>query len=185
MTRKKDGEELDAPSYDDFPDSRLVFLFGSITEKSVRDTITRLFLLSEQSLTPIKLIVSTYGGSVDEAIALHDAIKLCPAPVHTLGIGKIMSAGCLVLASGHHGERAMTRNSRLMYHAGYDSAHGDVLDHQIALVEFKRTEKVFDQLVADALSRTVDDVQSIYKDRIDVYMTAKKAKQWGFIDKVL
>src|SRR4051812_38599097 len=79
---------------------RIVYLSGEVNEHTIANVIVQLLSMANQSNKPIHLVVSTYGGSVDEMFSLYDAIKFLPCPVHTIGLGKIMSAGVLLLASG-------------------------------------------------------------------------------------
>lgn len=164
--------------------SRTVFLMGDVTETLVRGVIRDLLRLSElDSHKPIYLVVSTYGGSLDEAFALYDAMRLCAAPVRTIGLGKIMSAGCLILSAGEKGNRIIGKHARLMYHAGYDVNGGDLLSQEVNLAEFRRMEKQYDQAVARETGHTLKQVQALYwKNRVDRYMTAQESCAFGFAD---
>lgn len=178
-------DPTDSPHDDS--ESRIVFMTGDVNETLVKSVMEKLFELAESNATkPIHLIVNTYGGSVDETFALYDAMRIIPAPVHTVGLGKIMSAGCLILAAGVKGERKMGRNSRLMYHAGFEVAHGDIFAVENHLVEFKRTERLYDELTAKECNRTVEEVEALYKPaRLDKYMDAAAALAFGFVDKIV
>lgn len=186
---KNDLEESDdTPPHEcppEEPESRTLFLVGDVTESSIKTVIHGLFSLSEKSLEPIYLIINTYGGSVDEALALYDAMKIVPAPVRTVGLGKVMSAGCLILAAGEHGHRKMGRQSRMMFHAGYESTGGDIFMHENNLKEFQRTERQYDELVAKETGQSLSKVRALYlPKRLDRYMTAPQCLKFGFIDEL-
>ena len=88
--------------------NRIVMLAGEINENSVAQTIGQLTMLSQQDcIKPIHFMLNTYGGSLDDMFALYDTIKFIQCPIHTIGLGKIMSAGVLLLAAGNKGNRLL------------------------------------------------------------------------------
>lgn len=169
-------------------ESRIIFLTGYVEEPLIKAVMERIFVLAEQDvLKPINLIVNTYGGSVHEAFALYDTMKIvAPMPIHTIGLGKIMSAGCLLLAAGAKGHRYMGKNAVLMYHAGVEFSAGDVFQQEVNLAEFKRTERQYDELFAKETKKTLKQVEALYKpDRKDNYMTAQQCLNFGIVDKLI
>jgi len=183
----EDADDSDDGDDGDESESRTLFLIGDVEEKTVKSVITGLFRLAEVDLLkPIYLVVNTYGGEVDEAFALYDAMQFCPAPVRTIGLGKVMSAGCLILAAGQKGHRMLGEYSRLMYHAGWDNVGGDIVQQETKLHEFKRTERLYDSLLATETGHTLEEVEALYKPhRLDRYMDASEALAFGFVDKLI
>ena len=51
--------------------SRIVFLHGDVTENAISVVIAQLLHLANVNHNPIHLVVSTYGGSVDELSLIH------------------------------------------------------------------------------------------------------------------
>src|SRR5690349_11011611 len=86
-------------------DSRIVMLHGDVTEYSISQVMAHIMHLASNSNKPIKLIVSSYGGSVHEMFGLIDLIRTISCPVHTIAFGKIMSAGTVITAAGAKGHR--------------------------------------------------------------------------------
>ena len=54
----------------------------------------------EDELEPIKFVLSTHGGEASEMFSIYDVMKSVEkeCPIHTAGIGKVMSSGVLELA---------------------------------------------------------------------------------------
>lgn len=182
----KESDDDDMASESDL-ESRNVYLVGDVEEALIKSVVKRIINLAEVDADkPIRLIINTYGGVVDDALALYDVMKFSPAPIHTLGLGKIMSAGCLILAAGEHGERRMGRNARFMYHAGYETHEGDIFSHEIALAELKRTERQYDALFAKECGKTIKQVEALYlPQRKNNYMDAAATKKFGVVDKLV
>ena len=105
---------------------RVVGLYGDIDERKARETLSGLLVLHHSGKSgeegsevwePMDMIISTYGGSADDMFALYDIMRGIrqTSEIHTLGLGKVMSAGVLLLAGGTKGR--FTRNS--CYHTRF------------------------------------------------------------------
>ena len=183
---KSSPRNVDITAKDD--DDRTVYLVGDVDESLIKDVIERIVTLSEKGpMKPIYLIINTFGGEVDDAFALFDVMKFVAAPIRTVALGKVMSAGCLILAAGEKGRRKMGANARLMYHAGWEIATGNVWEMRISLREFERMEDQYDKLFADETKMTLDQVKLLYADRqiIDRYILPEECLKLGIIDEII
>ncbi len=166
-------------------DSRNVFLHSDVSENSVSNVIAQMLHLAETSRDPIHLIVSTYGGSADEMFGLYDTIKLLPCPVHTVGLGKVMSAGVLLLASGTKGRRLMGARSRIMVHSVSAGIYGNVFDIENETRELRRLHDLMVSSLVEETKMTRKQVERILDPKLDVYLTPDEAIKLGIIDKVI
>jgi ATP-dependent Clp protease protease subunit len=119
---------------------------------------------------------------------LYDAIKYVQevgCPVHTIGLGKIMSAGVLLLACGTQGHRQIGENASVMYHLGRAEADGDIFEMRNSMKELERLDKLANDLLATNTNMTVDDIEKMLKERQDVYLTAEQAVELGVADAIL
>jgi ATP-dependent Clp protease protease subunit len=166
--------------------SRTIFLIGDIDEEIIKVTAERLITLSELDYRkPINLIINTNGGSVEDTFMLYDLIKYVPTPIHTVGLGKIMSAGCLLLASGEKGKRLIGKNARLMYHVGTSEHEGNIFEIRSHLEAFERQEKQYDKLFAFETGMTLENVEKLYNKHgptMDTYITPSQAIKLGIVD---
>lgn len=167
------------------PSSRTVYFVGDVTEELVKHTIVQIIALAEDKpKEPIFLVISTFGGDVYNCFALYDVLKLVTCPIHTIGLGKIMSAGCVLLAAGDH--RRIGANASIMYHAVWSGHVGNQWEQTVALAEHVRQSKQMDALVAFETNQTVEAVEALYaKDRVDKYMTPEEAVAFGFADEII
>lgn len=161
---------------------RIVVLHGDVNEHTISHVIVQLLQLANQNHKPIHLVISTYGGSVDEMFSLYDTIKFLPCPVHTIALGKVMSAGVLLLASGVKGKRFIGRSARIMIHPISGGVYGNVFEAMNEVKEHERLQK----LMADALLKetkmTVDEIDKIMKAGHDCYLTPEEAIKMGIVD---
>ena len=91
----------------------------------------------------MQFIISTHGGLVSEMFAVYDIMRVCREEtiITTLGLGKVMSAGVLLLAAGTKGVRQVGANCQIMIHSlraeqgGYISTMENDLEHLKELEE--------------------------------------------------
>ncbi len=165
---------------------RIVYLSGDVNEHSISSVITSLLSLANQdSKSPINLIVSTYGGSVDEMFSLYDVMKFLPCPVHTVGLGKIMSAGVLLMSAGKKGKRSIGKNARVMIHPISSGNFGNIIEMVNEVDELKRMQtQMFDALLKETkLSK--DKLNTIMGKGHDFYLSSKEAIEFGIADKII
>jgi ATP-dependent Clp protease protease subunit len=166
-------------------DDRLVVLHGEVNEHSISSVVVQLLHLANQNHKPIHLVISTYGGSVDEMFSLYDTIKFLPCPVHTIALGKVMSAGVLLLASGVKGKRMIGRSARIMIHPISGGVLGNVFE---AMNEMKEFERLQDLMVSALMAETKmkrEDIDKLMKAGHDFFLTPEQAVEMGIVDRII
>jgi len=164
---------------------RRIFLHGDVSEDTIGTAIRGLYLLSDfDDKKLITLSVSSYGGSLDEAFALHDVTRTIHAPVSTVALGKCQSAAPLLVACGKPGERYATENTMFMLH---DAKVYDVEgEHPSNLAAWAEATEVTMKRYAALLSQyTLKDKRHwtrIFAHKKDTFFTAQEALDWGLVD---
>lgn len=179
-----DAQELEAMSMSQPADVRIVMLHGDVNERSITNAIVQLLYLANQNHKPIHLIVSTYGGSIDEMFSLYDTIKFLPCPVHTVALGKVMSAGVLLLAAGTKGKRLIGPSARIMIHPVSGGAIGNVFE---IMNESKEAQRMHDLLVTSLMAETKmtkTQIDKIMRSGHDYHLVAEEAIKLGIVDKL-
>jgi ATP-dependent Clp protease protease subunit len=165
---------------------RIVFLSGDVNEHSISTIITQLISLANQNPTfPIYLIISTYGGSIDEMFSLYDTIKFLPCPVHTIALGKVMSAGVLLLSAGVKGKRLIGKNARIMIHPVSTTIGGNIFQVMNDSQESQRLQMLMVESLAKETRMTREHVQEIMIKGHDHYVTPMEAVTLGIVDKII
>lgn len=184
---KKNNSEIAIQSIaiDSGDGSRLVVLHGDVNESSISMVVGQMLHLASINRKPIHLVISTYGGSVDEMFTLYDTIKFIPCPVHTIALGKVMSAGVLLLASGTKGKRMIGKSARIMIHPVSGGVSGNVFE---VINDTKEHKRLQDQMV-DAIVRetksTRAQVEKIMSSGHDYYLLPEQAIKMGIVDKII
>ncbi|HYD90348.1 MAG TPA: ATP-dependent Clp protease proteolytic subunit, partial [Flavobacterium sp.] len=109
------------------------------------------------------------------------------APISTIGVGKIYSAGAFILAAGTKGKRYMFKNAEVMIHGLQcsfpevplsDQADSTIYYNYLENLN-KRILKILSKHTGQSISKITDD------SKRDLYLDAKAAKRYGIIDKIL
>ena len=95
-----------------FENDRVLHLYDEVNPSTIssisKDLISVLESDEKQSWTicnyerpPIKLVINSYGGSVDDMFGLIDVILTSKTPIYTYCTGYAMSAGAMIFLAGH------------------------------------------------------------------------------------
>lgn len=166
-------------------ESRIVVLHGEVTEQLISNVIVQLLTLASMNKRPIHLVVSTYGGSVDEMFSLYDTIKIIPCPVHTVALGKVMSAGVLLLAAGDKGSRLIGRSTRIMMHPVSGGMSGNIFELLNETGELKKMHKALVKALSKETKMSPDEIEKIMNKGHDYYINAEEAVKLGIVDKIV
>lgn len=178
---------------------RIISLYGEIDEDQCSEISFSLIALSEmgplyqtdESEEPrgerIKLLISTPGGSASDMLSVYDAMRIVKplCDIETVGLGKVMSAGVLLLAAGSKGHRKIGQNCRVMIHGVAAGAGGHVHSLENELEEIKYTQEQYIKLLARETDMTVSYIKKLINKKINVYLTATEAVELGIADEVV
>ena len=84
-----------------FFQTRAIYLWGVVDDKSAKDVVTKLLLLeADKPGEEIKFYISSPGGSVTSGMVIYDMMKLISSPVSTICMGLAASMGSILLSAG-------------------------------------------------------------------------------------
>jgi len=168
------------------PDNqRIVMLHGDVTEYSISQVMGHIIHLASLSTKPIKLIVSSYGGSVHEMFGLIDLIRTLECPIHTVALGKIMSAGTVITAAGAKGHRLIGVSTRVMLHSLSGGAVGTLFQMENEVKNACNEQETITKMLLRDTSLTKKQLDDIMKQGHDHYYTAHEAVKLGIADRVV
>jgi ATP-dependent Clp protease protease subunit len=167
---------------------RDIYLIGDIEKDSARSAIERLRELANDSRKPINLYINSAGGNVTDGLALHDAIQHIAQrgiDVTVVVQGMAYSMGSVVLQAASPGRRLAFPHSWIMIHepakwAGWQSTTA-------AAHHLDRLKQMQAQIYQILAARSGKPLRQIIRDtrRVDFYLDAWKAKEYGLIDEVI
>ncbi len=174
-------------SYDIFSrllKERIIFLNGEVNDTTASLVVAQLlFLEAEDADKDIQLYINSPGGSVTAGFAIYDTMNYIKSDVSTICIGMAASMGAFLLAAGQNGKRFALPNSEIMIHQPLGGAKGQSVDVQIYANRLIRTRDEINRILSEKTGQPIEVVQKD-TDR-DNFMSAKEAKDYGLIDKVI
>tara|TARA_Y100000310_G_C20618552_1_gene781987 strand:- start:288 stop:926 length:639 start_codon:yes stop_codon:yes gene_type:complete len=184
---------------------RTLSVYGDIEESKCSDIVNVLMYLKDNALVPaltdpedpesevvinsrpINMIVSTYGGSSAEMFSVYDTMRLVKetCDIKTVGLGKVMSAGVLLLAAGTKGKRKIGANCRVMIHNVMGGSHGMLSNLENDIEEIKWSQANYIKCLAAETKLTQARLRKMLKRNMDVYLSAEQAVEFGIADEII
>ena len=163
---------------------RIIFLDTEVNDASASVIVAQmLFLEAEDPEKDIQFYINSPGGSISAGMAIYDTMNYIKCDVSTMCMGMAASMGAFLLAGGTKGKRFALPHSRVMIHQPLGSASGQASDIEIEATEILKLRTELYQILADRTGKPFDTIAK-NADR-DYWMTAKEAKDYGIIDKVI
>tara|TARA_A100001015_G_scaffold176732_1_gene196510 strand:- start:157 stop:837 length:681 start_codon:yes stop_codon:yes gene_type:complete len=186
-------------------DIRTINLYSDITEKVCADVVSALFYFKDTAVSlelenpddpesevigvsrPVTMVVSTLGGSAIDMFSVYDTMRLTKTvcDINTIGMGKVMSAGVLLLASGTKGRRKIGANCRVMIHGVAGGFGGNLTTMENEIEEIKWIQERYIELLAVETNLTKRQLKKMIRRQVDVYLSAEQAVKFGIADEII
>lgn len=186
-------------------DSRMIGLFGEVEENKAAQLIAMMLDLAEDAeveieetvgegeeaktevrteALPIEFLLSTPGGSADDMFAIYDIMRVVKekCPIQTFGLGKVMSAGVLLLASGTKGQRKIGKNCRVMIHSVIGGTSGSFHNLENEMEEMRYMQEAYLRALSDESNMSVAQLKKMINRKVNVYLSAEEAVKLGIAD---
>mgnify|MGYP003138041554 CR=1 FL=1 len=184
---------------------RTISLYGDVTEDTAKDLVAGLWYLKETAKTeeledpmdpesptkevirPAEFIISTNGGNADDMFSIYDTMTYCQneMEVHTVGLGKVMSAGVLLLAAGTKGQRKIGRHCRVMMHSVIGGSVGPMHQLDNEMKEIKAIQEMHIKAMCKETNLTEKQLRTLLKRKVNIYLTAEEAVEYGIADIII
>lgn len=137
--------------------------------------------LEVEKRKPIRIMIFSYGGSLDVCNAIRDTIKASKTPVYGYNIGQADSAACVIFVSCH--KRYLFENSQLLIHRGSGTFSGN---YQEVVSQIMNYQTKISDLAGFFLSHSSipeDVFNEHYGD--EWYVSAEEAIEWKLADCII
>lgn len=132
---------------------------------------------------PITIYLNTPGGYLDEAFSLISAIEASETPIVVVALGKVISAGFLILLAGHY--RVAQKYTTLMYHQGSAGYAGEFGKHFEYAEYWKTCQDKVEKYILKKTKIKKTKLEQVFKNKTDWYMDADEAKMLGIVDDII
>mgnify|MGYP003118419726 FL=1 len=181
---------------------RLMGLCGDLDEEKAGELMYGMIALYESGATyklsdpkdensdilvnyaPFEFVISTLGGNAQEMFGLHDLMRVIreDCDIHTVGLGKVFSAGTLLLASGTKGKRRIGKNCRVMIHAVLGGNHGSIHNLENEMDEIRWVQDRYIEAMVQETDMSKTHLKKILNRKVNAYFTAEEAVELGIAD---
>ena len=176
------------------PPMRAVTLFGNLDDDQIQEVCTGLLYLrhtcheiatpdsEEVVVHPVDFYI--WGGDALGMFAIYGLMRLMreDCPIFTYGIGKVMSAGVLLLAAGTKGERRVGKHTRIMMHSVRGGHYGAIHSLENEMKETRYLQNQHIDALVEETNLTKRKLNNMLNKKVDVYLSAKEAVELGIAD---
>jgi len=166
-----------------FFETRSIYLWGVVDDKSARDIVSKLLLLdADKPGQEIKFYINSPGGVVTSGMVMYDTMQMIKSPVSTICMGLAASMGSILLSGGVKGKRFIYPHGEVMIHQPSlgGQFQGVSADLEIQAKQTQRVKEIGAQILAKNCGKTVEQIMRDF-DR-DYWMDAKEALGYGIVD---
>lgn len=177
------------------PDLRIIGLYSSVEDEKIAELTQALLYLNElnrltekdEDKKPIEFYINTYGGSADDMFAMYDVMQRVKeeTEIHTIGVGKVMSAGTLLLAAGTKGKRKIGRNCRVMIHNVAAGNFGNLPNLANELEAIQQLQDDYVAAMVENTNFTRKKLEKLLNEKVNIYLSAEEAVKYGLADEVI
>ena len=169
-----------------FFQTRSIYLWGVVDDKSSKDVVTKLLLLeADDPGKEIKFFISSPGGAVTSGMVVYDTMQMIKSPVSTICMGLAASMGSILLSGGAKGRRFIYPHGEVMIHQPSLGGHiqGVSADMEIHAEQILRTKEMGARILAQNTGQTVERIRKDFER--DYWMDAEKSIEYGIVDKIM
>lgn len=130
---------------------------------------------------PIKIFINSSGGSVDTVMNVIDMIQLSKTPIITIGMGRVYSAGGLLLMAGH--KRYIFNHTSCLIHDGSSGAIGNIGK----LIDNLRFTEEMERRIKDYILSRTKITSAMYDEnyRRDWFLFSDEMLALGIADEIV
>ncbi|CAM4279606.1 ATP-dependent Clp protease proteolytic subunit [Bordetella muralis] len=163
--------------------SRMVLVFGTVTDTLASETVRKLLALDADSDAPITVIVSSPGGHLESGDAIHDVVRFISAPVNMVGTGWVGSAATHLFLGAPRERRYCLPQTRFLIHQPSGGAGGSASDMALQAKEIIKARERIAQVIARETGQPIERVR-VDIER-DLWMPAEDAVAYGLVSSII
>lgn len=163
------------------------FLTGEIGYENISRAIQWIVFEHTNAERPdhLTLYINSGGGDLYNAFALVDIMMASAIPIHTVGIGNIMSAAALIFACGEAGHRYVAQHTGIMMHEFYSDMEGKEHELKASMIELGYCRARVNNLLTKRCGITEKKIKDKLLQPSDAWLTAEEAIKYKLADGIL
>lgn len=177
------------------PELRVIGLYSEVNDEKIAEITQGLLYLNESNKArakgvdskPVEFYINTYGGSADDMFAMYDVMQqvMKDTEIHTFGVGKVMSAGTLLLAAGTKGHRRVGRHCRVMIHNVAAGNFGTLPNLTNELEAIQALQDTYIEAMVENTKFTRKKLEKLLSQKVNIYLTPEEVVKYGLADEIV
>lgn len=164
-----------------------ILIYGVIGSSWYEESVTAKRFVTdfkelEKTCSRINIRINSPGGSIFDGLAIFNAIYNSKKDIHTYNDGLAASMGAVILLAGSTVHSA--KNALLMLHSPMGGAYGTAKDIQNYLTVLDKVKNSLISCICSKSSKEAKDIETLYFDFEDHWLSADEAKTEKFIDEI-
>lgn len=164
-------------------DNRIIYLNEDISDETVSSIVPLIHKINiedkdipVESRVPLKIFITTYGGSAYDGFGIVDAIETSETPIYTICETYAMSMGLPLWLSGHR--RYIGKYATLLYHELRGGVNGTREEVKRLDKEYDRLQKIYDEYIISRSTITQETLDSHQEKVSDWYISSEEAQKY-------
>ena len=168
------------------PKIKNAILVNEFSEFGVKNFKVDFDDLNSSALPIIPVIIDSYGGEIYSLLAMLDIMSTAVKPVATIGLGKAMSCGSILLACGSPGLRFVGPHCTVMVHDAATISFGKIEELKADVGEAERLNIKIFNLLNERCGKSKNYFQKIVADKkhVNWYLESEEALKHGLADHI-
>lgn len=164
----------------------VVIRVNDFTSKDAKEFAEQMSLAHNTGQPVIPVVVDSYGGEVYSLLSMVAEIQASKIPVATIGMGKSMSCGAVLITCGHEGLRFMAPTATIMIHDLSAGVGGKNEEIKANARQADRLQKQIFKLMAKNCGQESDYFldMSHEKSHAEWYLSAVEAKKHKIVNQI-
>ena len=165
-------------------ETRTIFLCSELIKETGAPIVSQILSLADTSQTlPIIFMINSPGGSVQELMAIWDALRSVPNPIITVAFGEVASAGFILTQAGYL--RIAYPNTNFFWHEPVLHAIIDTPGGGTSLLDqYKELSKTIRKMMMSRSGMSKKEWKTKFAGNSSLYFSASQAVELGFIDEI-
>lgn len=184
--KSKKSDSVSEQIQSSFLESRKVFLWGEVSDRSARDLTEKLLYLENKNPgQEITFYINSPGGSITAGMAIFDTMQLISSPITVVVTGMAASMGSILLCGATKGKRLLYPHSRVLIHQPLITGRmqATAVDINIQAQEMEKLREELNGILAKSSGQPLEKIQKD-TDR-DFYLNATEAIEYGLADEII
>lgn len=163
-------------------EARTIYVFGEITDELSEKVVIAVHFLDKIHEQPIKVILSSVGGSETAGYAIYDTLMATSNIVEMTGVGTVGSIAAAIYQAGDL--RKMMPNCDYLIHDGQIGI-GEITQTQLVSVadQVRKNNLKYYEILANGSKLRIDDIQdACHKETV---YSAQECLEYGFCDEIV